>query len=283
MRKKIGILGYGKLGKFLANEFLNDPKLNKKAEICFIWNRTPIAKEDLDPRLTAIEELVELTRYSPDLIVEVAHPAVVKNWGPLFLSHSDLFVGSPTVFCDAVAQDNIFRLAKENQRSLICGKGALPGLHELLELAKMDSIDSLFIQMRKAPESIKFLGPLPADYQTKMETSQEACTLFSGSVRELGSLAPNNVNTMVIAALASGIGLDKVRGELIAVPQLDHHEVYWIAKSEKLSEGTSPLTLELRKRNPAGIGAVTGKLTYHSFKTSIVKALEIEQPGISFC
>ena len=282
-RKKIGILGYGKLGQFLVNEFLNSPELRDKIEVCFVWNRTPIPKESIDPRILVIKQMDEISQFCPDLIVEVAHPSVIKSWDTLLLETANLFIGSPTLFCDPEFEVNFLREAKKKQRAIICGKGALPGLYELLDLAEINAIDSLFIQMRKAPESINFIGSLPENYHSLVEDLKEPCTLFSGKIRELGILAPNNVNTMVIAALASGLGLDKVQGELIAVPDLDHHEVYWIAKSKKLSENTSPLSLELRKRNPAGIGAVTGKLTYHSFKSSILKALDISKPGISFC
>ena len=283
MAKKIGILGYGSLGQFIVNEFVNNPELSKKANISFVWNRSPIDKESLPPHIDSLENLEDCTRYDLDLIVEVAHPSVIEAWGALLLSKANLFVGSPTVFCNKQTETNLLCHAKESQRAIICGKGALPGLHELLDLAQMNVIDSLFLQMRKAPESIKFMGPLPPDYHRKIEELKEPCTLYSGKVRELGKLAPNNVNTMVIASLASGLGLDKVEGELVAVPNLDHHEVYWIAKSKQSSEGESPLSIELRKRNPAGIGAVTGRLTYQSFKSSILKALEITQPGISFC
>ncbi|MFK7824458.1 MAG: aspartate dehydrogenase domain-containing protein [Oligoflexales bacterium] len=282
IKKKIGILGYGKLGQYLVNEFINSPDLSNKVDVCFVWNRTPIPQESLDPRIQDIKHLDEIAGFNPDLIVEVAHPAIIRIWGKQLLELANLFIGSPTVFCDSEFEENLLGIAEEKQRSLICGKGALPGLHELLDLAQFDAIDSLFIQMRKAPESINFLGSLPDNYDTQIEELKKPCILYSGKVRELGKLAPNNVNTMVIAALASGLGLDKVQGELIAAPNLDHHEVYWIAKS-KISEGRSPLSLELRKCNPAGIGAVTGQLTYLSFKSSILKALEIREPGLSFC
>lgn len=281
-KKKIGILGYGKLGQFILREFLENPKLSNLAEPCFVWNRSPIPKTQLDSRVKYLEKIDELTKYDPDLIIEVAHPSIVQNWGSLLLSCANVFIGSPTVFCDREFEDGFIQLANEKNRSVICGKGALPGLQEILELAEVGFIDSFFIRMRKAPESINFHGKLPNDYAKYIKESKPF-TLYSGNIRELGKLAPNNVNTMVIAAMASGLGLDKVQGELISVPGLDHHEVYWNAKSKRTHEDLKPFSLELKKCNPAKVGAVTGKLTYHSFITSIVKALEIDKPGLSFC
>lgn len=42
---------------------------------------------------------------------------------------------------------------------------------------------------------------------------------FSGPIRELCSLAPNNVNTMAAAALAAhNLGFDKAQGCIVADP-----------------------------------------------------------------
>ena len=50
--------------------------------------------------------------------------------------------------------------------------------------------------------------------------------IYSGPVRELCQLAPNNVNTMAVGAtLASNLGFDGVQGCLIADVALDDRHV----------------------------------------------------------
>ena len=38
-KRRVGIVGYGKIGQYLVNAILNDPKLSS-FEVAFVWNRT---------------------------------------------------------------------------------------------------------------------------------------------------------------------------------------------------------------------------------------------------
>lgn len=52
-----------------------------------------------------------------------------------------------------------------------------------------------------------------------MRTDKTVFFMFSGPIRELCSLAPNNVNTMAAAALAAhNLGFDKAQGCIVADP-----------------------------------------------------------------
>ena len=95
-KRRIGIVGYGHLGKFLTQAILNHPKL----ELAFVWNRTRAAFENssLDPYI--LEDLQDCPSKKPDLIVEVSHPIVVKQNGDLFLKTCDFMLGSPTALAD---------------------------------------------------------------------------------------------------------------------------------------------------------------------------------------
>ena len=37
---KVGIVGYGNLGKYLTKEILSNPKVKKDFELGFVWNRS---------------------------------------------------------------------------------------------------------------------------------------------------------------------------------------------------------------------------------------------------
>jgi hypothetical protein len=65
-------------------------ELSKSYEFCLkrIWNRTPDKEEDVLP----LSELTAANLADIDLVVDVSHPDVVRNYGKLILEHSDLFV-----------------------------------------------------------------------------------------------------------------------------------------------------------------------------------------------
>ena len=75
-KRRIGIVGYGHLGKFLTEAILNHPKL----ELAFVWNRTKSVfdQSGIDSKLI-LEDLKKCGEANPDLIVEVSHPIVVKE------------------------------------------------------------------------------------------------------------------------------------------------------------------------------------------------------------
>ena len=75
-KRRIGIVGYGHLGKFLTEAIVNHPKL----ELAFVWNRTKSVFDHsgIDTNLI-LDDLRNCGKTNPDLIVEVSHPIVVKE------------------------------------------------------------------------------------------------------------------------------------------------------------------------------------------------------------
>ena len=75
-KRKIGIVGYGHLGKFLTNAILNHENL----ELVFVWNRSKSVFDSsgLDQNLI-LENLEDCDKKNVDLIVEVSHPIIVEK------------------------------------------------------------------------------------------------------------------------------------------------------------------------------------------------------------
>jgi len=78
--RRVGIVGYGKLGQYLVSHILSDEAF----ELAFVWNRSKEACVDLDSKYV-LEDLSQFMMYKPDLVVEVAHPCISKQYGALFL------------------------------------------------------------------------------------------------------------------------------------------------------------------------------------------------------
>ena len=75
-KRRIGIVGYGHLGKFLTNAILNHENL----ELVFVWNRSKSVFDGsgLDQNLI-LENLEDCDKKNADLIVEVSHPIIVEK------------------------------------------------------------------------------------------------------------------------------------------------------------------------------------------------------------
>jgi predicted dinucleotide-utilizing enzyme len=115
------------------------------------------------------------------------------------------------------------------------------------------------------------------DERRKLGDQQGEIVIYSGPVRDLCQLAPNNVNTMAVGAiLASNLGFDGVQGRLIADASLDDRHIVEIELTgpETIIGENKQLGFHLKtiRTNPAQLGAVTGTATLLSFVSSIKRA-----------
>lgn len=257
--RRVGLVGYGRVGAYLAREIVAHPAL----ELAFVWNRTLSAVPADLPRLADLDAFAS-TR--PDLVVEMAHPAISKKYAAKFLATADYMPGSPSCFADRDLEAAV-RAAAAAPTGTGCyvPKGALPGLGDVLDLAARGALAAASITMRKEPTAVKWTGGRDVA-AVSVETE-----LFRGSVRDLCALAPNNVNTMAVLALASGLGLDAVDARLVVDPELTAHVVEVALEGPPNAHGDR-FRLDLARYNPADPGAVTGSATYASFFASLLRA-----------
>eukprot|EP00759_Apiculatamorpha_spiralis_P032371 PhF_6_TR33820/c0_g1_i2/m.49598/K06989/nadX; aspartate dehydrogenase len=127
---RIGIVGYGHLGIFLADYILQDP--TKSMELAFVWNRTFSAVTN-DSRVAAVglENLDDFVSRKADVIVEVCHPAVVAKYIDQWLLHAHVMIGSLTAFADEEVlkrMQSVLQTKKElcqfhPRRSILGGRG----------------------------------------------------------------------------------------------------------------------------------------------------------------
>lgn len=290
----MGIVGYGALGKFLCERIESEAK---DVEIVFVWNRTP---EKIPPQFTRLDKLEDFAKHCPDLVVEVAHPVISQKYGGLFLSYCDFYAGSPTAFADPETFRTMEGLARNPKvpGSLYVPVGALWGAEDIQRMADQGKLEGLKVTMRKHPLSLKLESPLRekiapliqvdgashARSRTGEQKEKDSCTddrcvvVYSGSVRDLCPLAPNNVNTMACAAIAGHtLGFDGTQCELLADLDLpDRHDI------DIEVQGPGGFSVKTTRSNPAVLGAVTGQQTYVTFYNSLLRARG-RGPGVFFC
>lgn len=79
--RRVGVVGYGKLGEFLVESIQSDPDM----ELAFVWNRSKEALTGkVDPK-HILDDLNDCASKTPDIIIEVAHPTISKEYGQLFV------------------------------------------------------------------------------------------------------------------------------------------------------------------------------------------------------
>jgi predicted dinucleotide-utilizing enzyme len=143
-----------------------------------------------------------------------------------------------------------------------------------------DLVRTLTITMKKHPDSFKLNEPLRSKLiqeRAKAGNYQKEIVIYSGPVRELCQLAPNNINTMAVGAIAAEhLGFDGVQGRLIADATLTTQHIVEIELTgpQAVIGDTRQTTFYLKtvRINPAEIGFITGTATLLSFVSSIKRA-----------
>jgi predicted dinucleotide-utilizing enzyme len=249
----VGMVGYGALGQYLVAAM---EKMPERFKVVWIYNRSPV-----DHPLYVAE--VSKGKTAPvDLVVEVAHPNVLKDLKILELG-CDVFIGSPTCFAQ------FEKVEIPSNVACYVGVGALWGAADIQKMQDRDTLGGLTIQMEKHPEHLKKVNGYireKLDVYMADETATGPLELYNGPVRGICSFAPNNVNTMACGAIV-GLGFDQTTGVLIADKSLTGHHIV----SVKL-QGKNGFQVDTVRKNPAKLGAVTGQATFVSFFSSLLKA-----------
>lgn len=274
-KRKIGIVGYGHLGKYLVEEIFR----RDDVELAFVWNRTVSVLEGQVDQKYILKDLKDFRNKQVDLIVEVAHPNITKEYGSSFLEAADYMIGSPTALADEKTEHNLKQAA--SQHGLYVPSGALWGGEDIRRMANRGSLQALKVTMKKPPESLKLEEPLKSKND---EVKDSPVVLYDGPVRGLCPLAPNNVNTMAAAAIAAhNLGFDKTQGSIVADPSLTN---WHIVEVELWGPGDiandTAFHCKTVRRNPARVGNVTGSATYASFLASMLGA-HSKGPGVHLC
>jgi predicted dinucleotide-utilizing enzyme len=99
---KVGLLGFGSLGKHLFEAITSDAKISSMMEIQYVWNRSPAAMDQYGiPDSLRLKNLEAAPSLGADIVIEVSHPSVSKQLAvSVMASGGNFVVGSPTALAD---------------------------------------------------------------------------------------------------------------------------------------------------------------------------------------
>lgn len=208
-RLRVGVIGHGYIGKSLVGRMAAP---DNGLETAFVYNRSADGYGDLPDELR-LDDLGDAQSRTPDIIVEVAHPSIIQDYGQQFLKFADYMPLSVTALTDDGLRSALLKTAHERGRRIILAAGALIGGEALL--MRGESWERVRITFRKHPANIDFTD---SDFTADQIASETV--LYDGPVRGIAGLYPRNVNTMVTCALLS-TGLDDCEACLACDPELD--------------------------------------------------------------
>jgi len=254
---RIGLIGHGYLGAYVYKQIQTRRELN--LDIAFVYNRSQGRLGEVDPA-HVLADLADFASRAPDLVVELAHPAITRLYGDAFLAQTDYMPLSLTCLADAELEHELLHTAQQNDTRLYVPHGAVIGLDALSEGREL--WDEVTITMKKPPSSIDFSDS--PDYN--LEDIESETVLYDGPTRAVCAHYPRNVNSHAATVLA-GIGFDRTRSILVADPALDVSLI-------ELSARGQGVEIDIRRANP--MRGVSGVMTLLSSLASICR---IKAPG----
>lgn len=242
---RIGLIGMGGIGSYVYEQLTSQRHLG--LEVAFVADQSAERLRNIPPQLVLSDPGRAVER-RPDLIVEMAHPDVTRQWGRTFLQRCDYMPLSLTALADAQLHEQMLATAREHGTCLYVPHGAAVGLDTLYECR--DAWEEVCVTMKKNPHNLG-LGK-PPQFQGREIT--ERTVLYDGPTRGICPLFPRNVNSHAAVALA-GIGFDRTRSVLVADPALDVSVIELVARGPDAE-------LRIERSNP--LKGVSGVFTLRS-------------------
>ena len=256
---RIGLIGYGQIGRVVHEMIDKDP--NNGMEVVFVHDMVSENLAQLPGEL-ALNELGEFASRKADLVVEMAHPTVTREWGKRILEKTNYMLISVTALADPEMEQMLEETTQKFGTRAFIPHGGVVGMDALRE--NRDVWEEVHVVMKKPPKNVDCAAAGVDPDSIVGET-----VLYDGPTRGVCPKFPRNTNTLATIAYA-GIGFEKTRSTLVVNPDWNTATVAVHAKGEGV---------EMSIERVESITGVTGASTPASIFNS-VQMIGSAGPGI---
>lgn len=228
IKRKIAILGCGKLGRIVAQAKVNG--LLDDYIITAVYSRTRAKAEELAAMINSAEggnvckvceNTKELIDSKPHYIAETASIAAMKEITvPALLNGISVVTISIGAFADSKFYADVVAASKQGGGKVHIASGAIGGLDVLRTVTLMGQPTTMTFRTEKGPNSLK--GTPVYDDSLQSERRE----VFSGNAKDAIAMFPTRVNVSVAASIAS-VGVDEAQVSINSVPGFigDDHRI----------------------------------------------------------
>ncbi|MBM3278606.1 MAG: DUF108 domain-containing protein [Candidatus Handelsmanbacteria bacterium] len=256
---RVGLIGYGQIGAVVRKMIEDDP--GNGMEVVFIHDADTRRLDSLPANL-ALRDLGDFASRKPDLVVEMAHPDVTRQWGTTILEQTNYMFISVTALADVGMEEKLLEITRRRGTRVYIPHGGVVGMDALRE--NRDVWEEVHVVMKKNPKNVDC-----ARAGVDPNTITKETVLYDGTTRGICPIFPRNVNTHASIAYA-GIGFDRTHSVMIVDPAWDKATVSIHAKGPGV---------DLHVERVEAITGVTGASTPASIFNS-VQMIGSTGPGI---
>ncbi|MCH2212062.1 MAG: DUF108 domain-containing protein [Fuerstiella sp.] len=246
---RVGLIGYGTIGN--AVHRLIDADSENGMEVAFVHDVDSSRLKDVESGLV-LTDLAEFDSANADLIVEMAHPDVSRQWATTILEKTNYMLISVTALADKAFEESLEQTTRRHGTRAWLPHGGGVGVDALLE--NRDVWEEVCVVMKKPPGNVDC-----AAIGIDPDSITEETTLYDGPVRDICPKFPRNVNTIATIAYAS-LGFDRTNAKLIVNPA-------WNTATVAVHARAPGIILDIERSET--ISGVTGASTPASIYNSI--------------
>ncbi|RJQ07121.1 MAG: DUF108 domain-containing protein [Bacillota bacterium] len=196
MKPRVGLIGCGTIGRYIAERIEQDPDL----VLSFIMEPDRVQAQGFESYL--VSSYAEAEAKGADLVVEAANPAVVRDAALEVLRFADFMVFSLSAFLEDAFRERVASFCEQHKRRVYVPHGAILGVDGIADGREV--IDSVEITTVKKPKSYGRDDTVRTD-------------VYEGPARKACELYPRNVNVHAILAL-TGLGFDNTVSRIVSDP-----------------------------------------------------------------
>lgn len=212
---KAGIIGYGTLGKSIAELILRKQAGNIKLKKILVRGKTE-SMEASQQTFCFTTDVEEFFNGDLDIIIEAAGHQALKMYGKkALISGSSLIVLSVGALGETDFLENLQKTAQKHNKQIFIPSAAIAGLDRIAAGA-LGEIEEITLITRKHPRS--WTGTI-AEEKVDLATLSEPVCIYEGNARESSKLFPQSVNVSAALSLA-GVGFEKTKVQVFADPTI---------------------------------------------------------------